>query len=209
MKHSMLHSSYIEIDRHPVLFLILAAEFLAVMRIKIPKIIPAGTSPLRHCIGLSPGLRSTDRTGGIDPFIDSSQRALPCTGRLIILNLGKLQRKLIIWNRNNSTMRTMYKWNRFTPVSLSGEYPVTELVVHHLLSTVLLFQPYEHLGYCFLFVQPIKETAVNMDSVLSPRLLLNIDFALKHFNNRKVELFGKFPVSVVMSWNSHDSSGSI
>ena len=55
------------------------------MAVHIAQEVPGGTGPLRHGIGLSLCSSSADRTGGIDPLVNGSQRRFTGTGRLIAL----------------------------------------------------------------------------------------------------------------------------
>ena len=48
-----------------------------------------------------------------------------------------------------------------------------------------------------------------MLSILGPRLGLNIYRRFEDLDDRKIELLGKFPVSVVVCWYCHDGTGSV
>ena len=119
VQYSVLCSSHIEIHRHPVLLLLFIDEGLVILWIDISQIVPAGTGPLRHCVGFSLCIGSADRALAVDPFIHIGKRALSCAARLILVDLWQCERKLFLWNRDSSAVRAVYKWNRLTPISLA------------------------------------------------------------------------------------------
>src|SRR5699024_1961677 len=109
-------------------------QFLVIFVIHIAEEVPGRSCPLRHGIGLSLGWGTAAWAGSIYPLVNSRQRRFSCTGRLIGFYFWKGQRKLVFRNRHVSAFWTVDDRNRLAPVTLTGEYPVTELVIYGLSS---------------------------------------------------------------------------
>ena len=119
VENCMLCSSYIEVYRHPILLFFFIKEFLVVLWVDISEEIPTGTSPLRHCVGLSLGIGASYRALAVHPAFNICQWAFPCSAWLIFIDFWQSERKLVLWNRYSSTVRAVYKRNRLSPVSLA------------------------------------------------------------------------------------------
>ena len=103
----------------------------------------------------------------------------------------------------------MHYRDRLAPVPLARENPVPELIVYGLVTAFILFQELKHLVYCILLVKAVQPLGVHMLAILGPGLGLNIYRRFKNLDNRKVELFGKLPVPVVVGRYCHYGTGSV
>ena len=99
--------------------------------------------------------------------------------------------------------------NRLTPISLTREYPVSELVVYSFVSAFVLFKVLETLFDGIFLIESVKPIRVDVFSVFCPRFFLYIYLALQDFDDGKIELLCKFPVSFIVCRNSHNSSCTI
>ena len=115
-------------------------------------------------------------------------------------------------NRHITTFFTFYDRDRLTPVTLSGKYPVTQFEVF--LCRLPLSSPLSHsmisffcfcYGFSLLKIRNLQvfpyATSVNASSSTST--------AFDYFNDRQIELLGKFPVTGIMSRNRHDCTSSV
>ena len=175
VKHGVLCSSDVEVYRHPVLFLLRIHKGLVVLRVNVSEIVPAGSAPLRHCVCLALCGRTALGTLAVHPAVDVCERALSCAGGLIALDLGQCERKLVLRDKDRAAMRAVDERDRLSPVSLAAEDPVTELEVDHLVADLALLEESNHLLNGIGLVQSVQETAVDVDSVFCPCLLLDID----------------------------------
>ena len=209
MKHGMLGAAYVEVDRHPVFLLGRIDECLCVLRIDVPQVVPAGTAPLRHGVGLALCGAAALGTSAVDPAVDVCQRALSRAGRLIACDFRQGEGKLVLRNKDCSAVRAVDEGDGLSPVSLAAEDPVAQLEVHHLVSDLALLEELDHACYGISLVESVQETAVDVDSVFGPWLLLDIDLGLEDLDDGQVELFGKLPVTGVVGRDCHDGAGSV
>ena len=133
----MLHTAVIPVDRCPVFQRFLGSECLVVVRIAIPQEIPRGARPLRHGIGLALGGSAALRASGVHPRIDRGKRGFAVVGGLVAVHHRQTDRQLLLGNGNLTAMRTMHDRDRLTPITLTGEHPVTQLVINLLLTDSL------------------------------------------------------------------------
>ncbi|MPM73330.1 hypothetical protein SDC9_120310 [bioreactor metagenome] len=205
----MFCTTHIEVDGHPVLFLLLGDELFGVVRIEVAQIVPAGACPLGHRVGLTLGFAAANRTGGVHPAVNLCKRTFSGTAGFVTGYFGKQQGKLFFGNSNRAAGGAVHQGDGFTPVPLPAENPVPELVVDRLCPQLMLFEPSKHGGNGILLVQAIKEGAVYVNAILGPRFLLDIDLTLENFNDGQAELLGKLPVTGVMGRDCHDGTGTV
>ena len=129
MQRRMLHTAVIPVNRAPVFHGLFRSKRLIVMRIHIAQEVPGRTCPLRHGIGFTFCRTAAARTGRVDPFGNVGKRRMSVIRRFIAFYLGKQQREILFIQRNSTAFRAMYNRNRFAPIALTGEHPVTELKV--------------------------------------------------------------------------------
>ena len=209
----MLYAADIHIYRKVFICLFSGNKGLTIVAVHIAQEVPGGTGPLRHGIGLSLCSSSADRTGGIDPLVNGSQRRFTGTGRLIALYLRQTQRKLILRNRHAAALWTVDDRNGLAPVSLTGEYPVAQLVVDCLASKALFF---DHLRSFFFQNRGLH--AVPFAGIDHGSTCLCIGFShifnflavlCDYLNDRKAEFLSKFKVSVIMGRYTHDGTCAV
>ena len=125
MQCGMLHTAIVPVYRHPVVQRFFTRQRFRIRRIRIAQEIPGRTCPLRHGIRLSLSRAATAGAGGINPVSHKCQRRLPVVGRHIAVHLRQLQRKFTLVDRHIAAFLTVYDRNRLSPVTLSGEDPVS------------------------------------------------------------------------------------
>ena len=101
--------------------------------------------------------------------------------------------------------------DRLAPVTLTGEYPVSQLIICLSGSKLFLFQPVNDLFLCFGYFQSVQESGVYHFACgnVCKSFLLYVFAAGYYFNDRKIEFFCKFPVTGIMSRYCHNSACSI
>ena len=129
MKGGMLHSSVVPVNRHPVIQRFFACKGFCVVRICITQEIPGRSSPLRHGICLTFCRTSAAWTGRVYPVGHCCQRRFSVICRHIAFHIWKLQRKLAFRERYITAFVAVYDGNRFSPVTLTRKYPVSQLKV--------------------------------------------------------------------------------
>ena len=70
----MLYATDIHIYRKVFICLFSGNKGLTVVAVHIAQEVPGGTGPLGHGVCLSLGRSAADRAGGVDPFVNGSQR---------------------------------------------------------------------------------------------------------------------------------------
>ena len=210
MQCRVLHSSIVPVYRQPVFQCFLARQCLVVLRIDIAQEIPGRSCPLRHGIRLALCLAATARTGRLYPRADFRNRRFPVIRRFIVVNFRKPQWKLFFRNRNITTFFTFYNRNRLTPVTLSGEYPVTQLEVFLRRTDTLFFQPIHNgrFRFCHRFAGEEPGIYQRSGSHIGECLFLHVT-ALNDFDNRKIKFLRKLPVTGVVGRYCHDGTGSV
>jgi len=141
---NVLHTTVVPIYWHPVVELFSSSKFVVIMWVDVTKEIPRRTSPLRHSISLTLCSAATLRTFAIYKAFYSSKWRLSICTRLKLLHYRKFKWKLLIWNCNIATCRTMYNWNRLTPVTLSVKCPVFHLELNTSLTAAFSFKLLNH-----------------------------------------------------------------
>ena len=213
MQYRMFYTTDIHIDRKHGVCFFSGNKFLVIVRIYITKEIPGRTRPLRHGVGLSFRRLSTYRADRIHPGVDRRKRGLPGSRRLIGIHIRQGQRKLILRNRYGSTVRTMNNRDRLSPVSLTGEYPVTKLVVDCLSSNAFLFDHYRGFFFQDSRLHPIPFSRIDHGSgslCICFRHIFNF-FSIfgDHLDDWNMELRCKCKVTVIVGRYTHDRSGTI
>jgi len=90
--HRMLRAADIEIDWHPITLLRGINERPVVVRIEEAQIVPAGSRPLRHGVGLAQSWGAGRRIGRAHPLRCPCQRRLAGGRRLVVFELRRQQR---------------------------------------------------------------------------------------------------------------------
>ena len=213
MKHRMLNTADIHINRQIFVRFLAAHQFLVVFIVHIAEEVPGGAGPLRHGIGLSLRRRAADRAGGIYPPVNVGQRGFSRSCRLIGFHLGKKQRKLILRHRYAAALRAVNNRDRLAPVTLAGEYPVTQLIINCFAANSHFFNHHR----CF-FLEHRAFHAVPFAGIDHGAGSIRIGFFHifdfltilgNYLDYRNIEFSGKFKVSVIMGGNAHNRARAI
>ena len=213
MKYRVLYAADIHIYRKHLVCLFSGNQFLVIVIIHIAQEIPGRPCPLRHGVGLSLGRLSTYRALAVHPLVNSSQWRFSGSGRLIGFYLRQAKRKFFFRYRNGSAVRTMHDRNWLAPVSLAGEYPVTQLVVHGCPAKSALLDDMRRLFLKYRGFHAIPFSGIDHSSCRFCIGFCHIfDFLAvlgDNLDDRNSKLGCKFKVTVVMSRNAHDGSCTI
>ena len=181
--------------------------------VHIAQEIPGGTSPLRHGVCLAFCICATDRAFAVHPFIDGGKRRLSCSCWLIRIYLRQAKREIFFRNRHIAALRTVNDRNRFSPVTLSGEYPVAQLVIHGSFAETALFDDMRCLFFqdCGLHAVPFAGIDHGSRGLrVSLRHILDFHAVFRdNLNDRNVKFLRKLKVTVVMCGNTHDRTGTV
>ena len=164
VEYCVLHTADIHIYRQHFIRFLSGYQFLIVVIIHIPQEIPGRSCPLRHGIGLSFCIRSADRTLAVYPLVDSRQRRFSGSGRLIGLYIRQTKGQFFFRHRHIAAVRTVNDRDRLSPVSLTGEYPVTQLVVYGCASDSFFLNDMRSLFFQDRGLHTIPLTGIDHDS---------------------------------------------
>ena len=206
MQHRMFRTADIQIHRQPVIHELAIGNLLVIMRIQIADIVPAGTSPLRHCIRFTLALHAVNRD--IQPVGAVGKRRLAIRRRLIVISCRQFKRQIVFRYRPQRSIFHMDDRNRLAPVALTREQPVSELVLNLALTDLVFLKPVNHLRNCFFLAQTIQPFGVDMHPIASIGLCFDIA-ALQNRNDRQMELLCKLIVTRIMRRHCHDRTGAI
>ena len=211
MQRRVLHAAVVPVDRSPILLGFLRDGHILVMRVHIAQIIPRRASPLGHGVGLALCGAAAARAGGVDPVGHLGNRALAVVGRLIALDLRQNQRQLILGHGHPAALGAGDHRNGLAPVALTGEDPVTELVVDLLVAPALLYCVFFHCGDGLFDRHAIEESGVDHDAgiILEGKGFLRNVAALDDLDDRKAKLRCEIPVALVVARNAHDDTGAV
>ena len=208
VKHGVLGTAHIQIDRHPVVFGFNRERRRVVCWVGVAQIVPARTCPLRHCVGLV-AAAATILVGNVEPVGGVSQRRLASIARLVFGQFGQFVRKVLLIDHRNFAVFPVNDWERLAPVALAAEQPVADFIVDCGLAQIALGKPGNHLVNGVFLVQTVKEARIDVHAVFGPGLLLHIDFRFQNFDNRQVEFLGKLPVACVVGGHGHNCASSV
>ena len=213
MEHRVFHTADIHINRQIFVCFFLAYQLFIILVIHITQEVPGRTGPLRHGVGLSLRRSAAARTGGVHPFRNVCQRRFSGSGRLIFLYFRKQQRQLFFRYRYSAAFRAVYDRDRLAPVTLTGEYPVTKLIVHFLLTDASLLDHgrrffFQHSGFHAVPLAGIDHGSHSVSVSLCH--VLNLFSVLgDNLNDRNIELLRKLKVTVIMGRHAHDGSCTV
>ena len=180
------------------------------MVIHVAQEVPRGTCPLGHGVCLPLGRAATAGAGGIDPIGDSRQGRTTVVRGLVALYLRQEQRKLRFVQSHSAALFAMHDGNGLAPVTLTGEYPVTELEVDLGFANALLSKEFNDSLLSILHAQIVQEAGIdhNAGSAIGKGRFFHIA-ALDDFDDFTAKLLGKLPVTVVMSGHSHNRARAV
>ena len=184
-----------------------------ILIIDISEEVPGRTCPLRHRICLTLCRCAAARACRVYPPVNVRKRRLSGASRLIALYLRQGKRKLILRNRYISALRTVDDRDRLSPITLTGEYPVTEFIIHRLFTDTHFFDDdrgflLKDCGFHSIPLSGIDHGAAGLCIGLSH--VFNFFSVLRNdLNDRNVEFSCKLKVTVIMGRNTHDRSGTV
>ena len=209
----MFDTADIQIYGCPFLQCIHACQLLIVMNVCVTQEIPAGACPLRHCVCFTLCRSAADRACCVYPFIDMRQRRFACFCGLIGFYIGQQYGQLILRNRNGAAVFAVDKRNGFAPVSLSGEYPVTQFVVGCLSAPTFFLHQVRNLLLCIECLHAVPVAGVYDDTVtcvsFRQRLSFILAFGQDNRDDGQFEFCRKIKVTFIMRRYTHYCTGTI
>ena len=180
------------------------------MRIAVTQEVPRRACPLGHGVGFSFRFSAALRTGRVDPVGHLRKRRFASFRRLIAFHHRKLQRQFAFVKRYHAALFAVHDRDRLTPISLTGENPVTKLIVCLALALALFRQPFGDFHLRFLNGKTGQKAGIDHHAggAVGESGFFDVA-ALDDFNNRQTKLLGKLPVTGIVSGNRHDSTCAV
>ena len=178
-------------------------EAVAVMRVAVAQVVPAGAGPLGHGVGFADGA-----VGQLDPVAGLAEQGLGGAGRLVVVERRGEQRQFGI--RYGVVLAVLPSQREgLAPVALAGEQPVAELVLDAALAFACFFQPVDDLGLGFGGGETIEEARVDGGAWIGVALPIGIAGRLDHLEDRQLELLRELEVPLVVRRDGHDRAGAV
>ena len=145
-----------------------------------------------RCAGLA-ALRARD----VDPLLVGRQRRLALGP--VVLDLGQLDRQLILGHGDEPVVLAVDDRDRAAPVALARERPVSEAIADRGRAAALLAQPLDDLPPPLLDGQAGELAGVDQHAGL----------LVDHRPDRQVVALGELAVALVVRRDGHDRAGSV
>ena len=158
VQSGVLHSSIIPINRHPILQSFFRGKFLIIVRITITQEIPRRPCPVWHGISLSACMAATFRTSGIEPITGFRKRRFAFIIRMIIRHRRQSERQLRFRDRLPTAFFTINHRNRFTPITLTREHPITQFEVNFCPPKAMRSRILNSSFHAVFFIHTVQET---------------------------------------------------
>ena len=214
MQHRVFRPADVQINRHPVSLFLCGENLLIILRIEIAKIIPARASPLRHGVRFTTSLESGLFVDDVHPIRSERKRRFRCPAWLEFLKIRQAQRKLAFVERLECSIFKMKNRNRFTPVTLTREEPIAQLVLHLSLSQSLRTDPLDHSLLCIFKLQAVERHFVICRAYRNPVCLVDVCFFAdittgNNFHDRQIEFLRKLVVAFIVAWHRHNRARAV
>src|SRR5437867_4246574 len=115
MENGMFRTADVQVDRHPVSFLVPGTDLARVVWIDVAKIVPARSCPLGHRVGFATSLAFRLAVNNLHPLRRKGQGRLGRSAWLKQFKVGEKQRKLIFRKRLQRSVFKLYDRDGFTP----------------------------------------------------------------------------------------------
>ena len=146
----MFGSTDIKVDIPPILICFLAYKGLVIVRIHVAEIICAAAGKAWHGAEF-------DRISVHLPSLCSSKRRFSCLCRKELVHLRKLERKILEGHRGCDSILEIHR-ERLSPISLTGEYGITEPVVYLSMADSMLLHIIDCCRDSLLHSHSVEET---------------------------------------------------
>ena len=183
------------------------------MWICIAEIIPRGANKGIHSISLTTGRLATLWTGAVYKGLTLSQWRYRTLLELYIL--WQHYRQLILWYKLFTTVITVNNRNRCTPITLTGNQPVTETIVDTALTKALSLSLVHNALHSSLNVharelsriyQHTSLVYIGLSHFLQLQLLV---LWLESNNNIQLILLSKHPVTLILRRNTNNRTSTV
>ena len=153
-------------------------------------------------------MASAFRTSRVNPVRHFRQRRVPVVIGQKIRNFRQSQRQIFFLKRNPAAFFAINHRNRFAPIPLAGENPVTQLEVYFCTAKTVGFGILNRRFHGFFLIHPVKKRRINMRPILFKSLFADVA-AVQNLNNRQIKRFGKIIIALVMRRHCHNCPGSV
>ena len=231
MQHGVLDATDVEVDSArvvlaaragPVALVLQRAELFRVCRVDVAQLVPGGTGPLWHDVGVAVVrlFALAEIQGDLHPVRRLRQRGsglrVGVVGiegdGVVVLDLRQLHRQHVLRQRVRLAVLVVNNREGLAPVALPREQPIAQLVLDLLLAVAVGDEPaYRRLNRVILAhpvkIQPRVVGGINMRRI--PRECLRGHVRIQHRGNGQGEDLGELVVALVVSGNRHDRAGAV
>ncbi len=155
VQHCVFRAADIKVYRHPVLFLRTVKYLIVITRVNESQVVPARSGPLGHGVGL-PLAAAAVAVSDPQPVGGIREWRLTAVTRFIDLKLGKSEWQILFVKQADGAVLPVDDREWLTPVTLTAEEPVAQLVVDPVNTKVPAFEPFCDGGDSLLYVQSVK-----------------------------------------------------
>src|SRR5579872_2544795 len=151
---SMLGTAKININRHPGFYMFLIKDLVFILWIQISVHVPRIIKKSVHSLRLPLCITTAFRARNFHPYIICCQRRLALRPKISLVR--KLNRQIFLRNRYRTTFRAVDNRNRRSPISLTRNRPVVQVILNLALAKTSLLYIVEHFSLCLFAGHIVK-----------------------------------------------------
>ena len=204
----VLRTADVLVDRAHLIDEFSVERFLIVLVIRVTELIPGRINEGIHGIRITLCGSAALRTCGVHELVALRKRRFSIRTEFYVV--GEKYRELIIRYRNDAALFAVNDRDRCSPVTLTGDQPVTKSVVDLSFRHALRLEFFDDRIDRRLEVQTIELAAVYQYAFFDEgKLIFGVRARCDNSLDREIELLGELIVSFVVCRNGHDHTGTI
>ena len=227
VQHGVLDAADVQVDAavgravasHPVLLRSRVGDDIIAERIDVAQVVPARPGPLRHDVEVTGiGLGAVAKVDiDVAPLLGATQWRFRL-GVLVELpwcpidELGQVDRKVVVGERDGVAVLVEHDRNWFTPVALAGKEPVAKLCGDRALTSLDLFEVSDHRRLRLVDAHTVEEATIDRRAVANvglARVEIEVRRRLHGADDVEVECLGELPVTLVLAGDGHDRASAV
>ena len=160
----VLDATDVLVDGHPAAQHLAVPRGLVVAGVAVAQVVPARVDERVHRVGLAASVAAAFRAPHVDPVLGRRQRRAAL--RLVVLDLGELDREVVLGDRDHAALLAVDDRDRAAPVALARDEPVAQLVTDREMALALAVEPLDDRLLGLDRVHPRELTRVDQNLVL-------------------------------------------